>query len=113
KEAEKQTGIAETNAEDAKKQTGIARAAEEDGRKLQYTTDMQLAPFLWKDDRTTAEQLRVLLARHIPDSNAAAPKPDLRGFEWHYDQHLLEHSAAVFSGHGVSVIGGAFTSDDQ
>ena len=75
----------------------LARDAEEEGRKLLYTTDMRLAPFVWRDDRTTAEQLRVLLAKHIPDSKAdvskdriAVPvKSDLRGFEWHYYQHLL------------------------
>ena len=86
----------------------LARDAEEAGRKLLYTTDMRLAPFVWRDDRTTAEQLRVLLAKHIPDSKAdvskdriAEPvKSDLRGFEWHYYQHLLRESAAVFSGHG-------------
>ena len=66
--------VAETARTDEKSQTakalaaeGLARAEEEAGRKLQYTTDMQLAPFLWKDDGTTAEQLRVLLARHIPE----------------------------------------------
>src|SRR5579884_12549 len=107
-----------------------AKAAEETGRKLLYTTDMRLAPFVWRDDRTTAEQLRVLLAKHIPDSKTAADprahalrgheegkvadaKPDLRGFEWHYYQHLLQGSAAVFAGHGVSVTGGAFTANGQ
>ena len=81
---------------------------------------MRLAPFVWSDDRTTAEQLRILLAKHIPDSKSQEQrrtfhrhKPDLRGFEWHYYQHLLESSAAVFSGHGVSVVGGAFTSNGQ
>src|SRR5262249_52814107 len=90
-----------------------ARAAEEAGRKLLYTTDMQLAPLLWKDDRTTAKQLGLLLARHVPDSKAAVAMPDLRGFEWYYYQHLLESSAAVFSGHGVSVVESAFTSNGQ
>ena len=51
-----------------------AEAAEEVGRQLQYTTDMQLAPFIWKDDRSTAEQMRMLLAKHMPDSNAAVPE---------------------------------------
>ena len=66
--------VAETARDDEKSQRDRAEQAlkiveseEEAGRKLQYTTDMQLAPFLWKDDRTTAEQLRVLLARHIPE----------------------------------------------
>ena len=112
-DTEKALEIVESEKTRALAAEGLARAEEEAGRKLQYTTDMQLAPFLWKDDRTTAEQLRVLLARHIPDSNAHAPKPDLRGFEWHYYQHLLEDSAAVFSGHAVSVVDGAFTSDGQ
>ncbi len=97
----------------------LARAAEEAGRKLLYTTDMQLAPFVWRDDRTTAERLRVLLAKHIPESKAAGNedvtraslKPDLRGFEWYYYQHLLENSAAVFSGHGESVVDAAFTTE--
>jgi WD40 repeat protein/tetratricopeptide (TPR) repeat protein len=90
----------------------VARDAEEAGRKLLYTTDMRLAPFVWRDDRTTAEQLRVLLAKHIPDSKTAAEKPDLRGFEWHYYQHLLEQSATVFSGHSA-VADGALTPDGQ
>ena len=113
KDTEKALKIVESEKTRALTAEGLARTEEEAGRKLQYTTDMQLAPFLWKDDRTTAEQLRVLLARHIPDSNAAAPKPDLRGFEWHYYKHLLENSAAVFSGHDVSVVVGAFTSNGQ
>ena len=95
----------------------VARAGEEAGRKLLYTTDMQLAPFVWGDDRTTAQKLRALLAKHIPDSEVkgnknevpADPKPDLRGFEWYYYQHLLESSAAVFSGHGISVIAAALS----
>ncbi len=65
---------------------------------------MQLAPFVWRDDRSTAEQLRVLLAKHIPDSQAATEKSDLRGFEWYYYQNLLEHGSAVFSGHAASVV---------
>ena len=57
-------------------------------------------------------------AGHEPGSSfiphpSSAPKPDLRGFEWYYYQHLLEKSAAVFSGHGVSVVDGAFTADGQ
>ena len=80
--------------------------AEEQGRKLLYTTDMQLAPFVWRDDRNTAEQLRLLLARHVPEERTedeggrTNERPDLRGFEWYYYQHLLEQSAAVFSEHG-------------
>jgi WD40 repeat protein/tetratricopeptide (TPR) repeat protein len=99
----------------------LARAAEESGRNLLYTTDMRLAPFVWKDDRTTAEQLRLLLAKHNPDpATAGKPdvlgslaKPDLRGFEWHYYQHVLEHSAAVFSGNGDSIVDSAFAPTDQ
>src|SRR5262245_59819159 len=92
---------------------GLARSEEEKGRKLLYTTDMRLAPFVWKDDRSTAEQLRVLLAKHIPEGKADVAKPDLRGFEWHYYQHLLEHSAAVFSGHAAPVVDGALTGEGQ
>jgi WD40 repeat protein/tetratricopeptide (TPR) repeat protein len=94
----------------------LARAAEEEGRKLLYTTDMRLAPFVWRDDRSTSEQLRVLLAKHIPDNkevSAGGPKPDLRGFEWHYYQHLLDSSATVFSGHAAALAAGAFASDGQ
>lgn len=118
-----------------------AEAAEENGRKVLYTTDMRLAPFYWRDDRTTAEQLRVLLAKHIPDAVregeasaqptvstnvdsqggkagaspsqsttvAASAKADLRGFEWHYYQHLLNNSGQLFAGHDVGVVDVAFT----
>jgi WD40 repeat protein/tetratricopeptide (TPR) repeat protein len=121
KDTEKALQIVESEKTKALAAEGLARAEEEKGRKLLYTTDMRLAPFVWRDDRTTAEQLRVLLAKHIADSKAAAnkdapagdAKPDLRGFEWHYYQHLLEHSATVFSGHAAAVAGGAFTSDGQ
>jgi WD40 repeat protein/serine/threonine protein kinase len=98
-----------------------ARAAEETGRKLLYTTDMRLAPFVWSDDRSTAQQLRVLLAKHIPerqpagrsDADVGEVKPDLRGFEWRYYQHLLESSAAVFSGHSVPVVDGGFSANGK
>ncbi len=121
----------------AEKAEQVSRAAEEEGRKLLYTTDMRLAPFVWGDDRSTAQKLRTLLAKHNPSGrmkdeggrmNQTGHEPgssgpsslilhpsslDLRGFEWHYYQHLLDGSAAVFSGHEVSVIAGAFTSDGQ
>jgi WD40 repeat protein len=77
---------------------------------------MRLAPFVWRDDRSTAEQLRTLLARQIPeheDISGAGPKPDLRGFEWYYHRNLLEISAAVFSGHDAPVVDAAFTEDGQ
>jgi serine/threonine protein kinase len=61
----KQKALAAALAEKNAKET--AEAAQEAGRKLLYTTDMRLAPFLWRDDRTTADQLRVLLAKHIPE----------------------------------------------
>lgn len=88
-----------------------ARAAEEAGRKLLYTTDMRLAPFVWRDDRATGEQLRTLLAKHVPDQAAAEERPDLRGFEWNYYQNLFERSAEVFSGHEATVNSAAFTAD--
>jgi WD40 repeat protein len=110
---ESQKAVVEGSLSKAETAERLARAAVEEGRQLQYTTDLQLAPFVWKDDRSTAEQMRILLAKHIPDSNAAAAKPDLRGFEWRYYQHLLNHNAAVFSGHDVAVVGGAFASDGQ
>ncbi|MGO9914035.1 MAG: NACHT and WD repeat domain-containing protein [Isosphaeraceae bacterium] len=132
------SALAVVESQKAKAETAerLARTAEEAGRKLLYTTDMRLAPFVWKDDRTTAEQLRVLLAKHIPSermkdeggrmngektaadgaNSSFSLRPssfDLRGFEWYYYQHLLEHSATVFSGHAVTVVGGALTADGQ
>lgn len=112
---------AERAGQEARRAEQAARAAEEAGRKLLYTTDMRLAPFVWSDDRSTAEQLRSLLAKHNPNAKADenndslhnGEKPDLRGFEWRYYQHLLDSNAAVFSGHGSSVIDGAFTADGQ
>jgi WD40 repeat protein/tetratricopeptide (TPR) repeat protein len=99
----------------------LARTEEEKGRKLLYTTDMRLAPFLWSDDRTTAQKLRELLAKHIPDraaavntdQGAASEKPDLRGFEWYYYEHLLESNATVFAGHEAAVVDAAFAANGQ
>ena len=59
---------------------------------------------------TTAEQLRVLLAKHIPEQEGRTRrnrtscmpphlmKSDLRGFEWYYYQHLLEEQRRGFLG---------------
>ncbi len=94
----------------------VARAAEESGRKLLYATDMQLVPFAWKDPQATVAQIRSRLNAHDPRQNPnLAGKDDLRGFEWRYDQHLLERSASVFSGHGGGrpVLAGAFLADGQ
>ena len=66
KDTEKALKIVESEKTRALAAERLARTAEEEGRKLQYTTDMRLAPFLWQDDRATAEQLRDLLAKHIP-----------------------------------------------
>ena len=68
-----------------------------------YATDMQLAPFIWKDPQATAAQLRKRLDVHDPGKNQSlAGKHDLRGFEWHYYQYLLDRSAAVFPGRRVA-----------
>ena len=73
---------------------------------------MQLVPFIFKDPNSTAAQIRSRLNAHDPAQNPnLAGKDDLRGFEWHYDQHLLERSASVFSGHDAPVIAGVFTPD--
>jgi hypothetical protein len=111
-EKEKARRAEAMRAEGERKAKETAEAAEEAGRKLLYTTDMRLAPFLWNDDRTTAKHLRDLLAKHIPgrtatrteDATAATARPDLRGFEWHYYQHLLDHGATVLSGHTATVV---------
>jgi WD40 repeat protein/serine/threonine protein kinase/tetratricopeptide (TPR) repeat protein len=92
----------------------LARAAEGEGRKLLYTTDMQLVPFLWKDPLATVAQLRGRLNTHDPAQNQSlAGKEDLRGFEWYYYNQVLENSAAVFSAHGASFIDAVFTANGQ
>jgi WD40 repeat protein len=136
KDTEKALAVVESEKAKALAAEGLARAEEEKGRQLLYTTDMRLAPFVWKDGRATAEQLRVLLAKHIPEERmkdegrrmnkktsaadssfilhpSSFQKPDLRGFEWHYYQHLLESSAAVFPGRDVAFADAAFTSSGQ
>ena len=135
-QVELQKADVERSLKKAEKAEQVARAAEEAGRQLLYTTDMRLAPFVWRDDRATVEQLRVLLAKHNseermkaegrrlnnsvqePDSTVIPQPPsfaksDLRGFEWYYDQHLLEQSATVLSGHAEPVEAGAFTTNGQ
>ncbi|MGO9915647.1 MAG: protein kinase domain-containing protein [Isosphaeraceae bacterium] len=118
--AEQAKQVAESSFAEAREAERLARAAEQQGRRLLYITDMQLAPFVWSDDRSTSDQLRILLAKHIPsermkDEGGRTPdeSPDLRGFEWYYYQHLLEHSAAVFSEPGLSVVAGTFTANGQ
>src|SRR5215471_872805 len=78
-DTEKALKVVESEKAKALAAEGLARSEEEKGRKLLYTTDMKLAPFVWRDDRSTAEQLRVLLAKHVPDNKdalgAALPTP--------------------------------------
>ncbi|MGO9357424.1 MAG: hypothetical protein ACLP1D_07080, partial [Xanthobacteraceae bacterium] len=131
KETASALAVVESQKAKAEAAERLARTAEEAGRKLLYTTDMRLAPFVWRDGRTTAEQLRALLAKHIPDermkeegvkTNQTGQEPgssfipplssfDLRGFEWYYYQHLLERSAVVFSGHAAPIADGVFSSN--
>jgi WD40 repeat protein len=88
----------------AEKAEQVARAAEEAGRKLLYATDMKLAPFIWNDPQATAAQLRSRLDAHDPRKNQSlAGKDDLRGFEWHYYQHLLESSSTVLNAGTVAI----------
>ena len=91
-----------------------ARAAEEAGRKLLYTTDMQLVPFIWNDPQAPLVQLRDRLDAHVPglDKNPSH-KDDLRGFEWYYYRHLMADSSVVLSGAAVTVIDAAFTGDGR
>lgn len=120
-QVESQKSAVESSLAKAKQAEQVARSADEAGRKLLYTTDMRLFPFVWGDDRTPAQKLRGLLEKHIPDSQGAKSnsepladkRPDLRGFEWHYYQHLLDGSAAAFSGHEASVVSAALTPDGQ
>jgi hypothetical protein len=105
-------------AERSQKETADALAVvesqEEVGRRLLYATDMQLVPFIWKNPQETAAHLRSRLNAHDPGQDESrAGKQDLRGFEWYYYQHLLDRGATVFSGHGASVVDGAFTADGQ
>jgi WD40 repeat protein len=122
-QAQKETAIALAEADQSLSKARAAErlraVAEDENRKLLYMNDMRLAPLVLNDDPATAEQLRLLLARHIPAGQPAGtkevlpPTADLRGFEWYYHQHLLEDSARVFAGHGVSIIDGAFTPNGQ
>ena len=68
----------------------------------------------------TAEQLRALLAKHIPDSQATGTRthchrtsPICAASSGTTTSTCWNSSAAVFSGHGVSVVDGAFTSNGQ
>ena len=65
-----QKALAAAAAEKKAKET--AEAAEEAGRKLLYTTDMQLVPFIWNDPQATAAQLRSRLNAHVPGGRTRA-----------------------------------------
>jgi WD40 repeat protein/serine/threonine protein kinase/tetratricopeptide (TPR) repeat protein len=111
-ELESQKVAVESSLTKAEKAEQVARAAEDEGRKLLYATDMQLAPFIWKDPQATAAQLRQRLDAHDPvKNNSLAGKDDLRGFEWHYFHHLLEHSATVLNA-GTAAITDFAVADD-
>ena len=62
--------VAESQKSKAQAAEQLARTAEEAGRKLLYMTDMQLAPFLLRDGRTTADQLRATTGETHSRSNA-------------------------------------------
>jgi WD40 repeat protein/tetratricopeptide (TPR) repeat protein len=95
--ATEQQALAEKRLGEANAAREAARRADRERRIHFYASDMKLTSILWEDDRNGSDQLRARLAAHIPD-----PKDpetiDLRGFEWHYRQHLFDHGAAVISG---------------
>ncbi|MBI3860811.1 MAG: PD40 domain-containing protein [Planctomycetia bacterium] len=112
---ESQKAKVESSLTKAEKAERLAREAEQKSRNLVYATDMELAAKLWSDDQTTADQFSSRLTAHVPgqrdgQSDAA---DDLRGYEWHYYQHLLEHGAAVISGLEQPVVDIALTADGR
>jgi WD40 repeat protein len=114
KETANALAIVESQKAKAEAAERSARAAEEQGRKLLYTTDMQLVPFIWKDPQSTGAQLRSRLNAHVlRQDQRRSGKKDLRGFEWYYYQHLLENNATIFSGYDVSVVDATFTPNGQ
>ena len=89
-----------------------AEDAQEQGRRLLYATDMQLAPLLWKDNRSTAAQLRSRLDVHSPDKNADLKgREDLRGFEWYYYDKLVEQPDGLFGEPGIAIVDAKLTSE--
>ncbi len=102
----------------AKAAERLRAAAEDENRKLLYVNDMRIAPSVLSDDPSTAEQLRLLLARHNPAGQPGKKEndpatTDLRGFEWYYHQHMLEDNARVFAGHGDPIADGTLTPNGQ
>lgn len=95
--ATEQQALAEKRLGEANAAREAARRADRERRIHFYASDMKLTSILWEDDRNGSDQLRARLAAHVPD-----PKDpetiDLRGFEWHYRQHLFDHGAAVITG---------------
>ena len=114
-DVEREKKNAEQNLRKAEAAEAAARRAEEKSRRMLYTTDMKLAPFVWKDEGATAEQLAALLARHEPANHDAAnaEKEDLRGFEWYYYRHSIEDAASIFRGHDAAVVDSAVTPGGQ
>ncbi|HUY36301.1 MAG TPA: PDZ domain-containing protein [Pirellulales bacterium] len=76
-----------------------AQQAERRSREFRYATDVQLAARLLADDDANATQIHARLADYDPAENKdPAGKEDLRGFEWHYLNRLVESRAAVIQG---------------
>ena len=110
KTAEQAKAMALTAQQQAERDRNAAQDAEEAGRQLLYATDMQLAPLVWADDEATVPQYLDRLDRHDPKVNVALQgKPDLRGFEWYYDKHLIDAGAQIYAGHNGGVIDAAIT----
>ncbi len=77
--------VAEQDREAAVAAQKVAEAAKERGRRLQYATDMQLVPLLWRDRGASIAQLKSRLDAHNPELNPELQtEDDLRGFEWYY-----------------------------
>jgi WD40 repeat protein/tRNA A-37 threonylcarbamoyl transferase component Bud32 len=99
--AEALRGVAEANeldAKDAKRKADDAtdeahRRLNESTRTL-YASEMKLAQEAWNEAKRG--RLRELLDRQLPENHRG---PDLRGFEWHYLDHLFQMDMLALKGH--------------
>ena len=103
--ANREAGRANLNAELERKERERADEETRRGQRLLYAAKMNLAQVSWKDSHVG--RLRELLTE-------AQPQPgqrDLRGFEWHYWNRLVDSYYIKFEEHTSEVTSVAFSAD--
>jgi WD40 repeat protein len=104
--ATEEAGRADQEAQNAAKEAQRARDEKLLADRRLYVAEMNLAQQAWEEGRVDLTQ------QHLQETVPKRPEdPDLRGFEWSYQDRLRQSDLRTLSGHTSPILGVAYSPD--